>query len=65
MNKFEKQVVAYTSACHGLVHILELTYGAVLISIASEFGASLFILGVLANIMGLTYHADNRRGGVD
>ncbi len=55
MQKFEKQVVAYTSACHGLVHILELTYGVVLISIAQEFGASLFVLGVLANVLGFAF----------
>jgi len=55
MKKFEKQAITYTAACHGLVHILELTYGAVLISIAQEFGASLFALGTLANIMGFAF----------
>ena len=57
MEKFEKQAIAYTSACHGLVHILELTYGVVLISIAQEFGVSLFVLGVLANILGFAFGA--------
>ena len=57
MEKFEKQVVGYTSVCHGLVHILELTYGAVLIGIAQDFRASLFILGVLANVMGFAFGA--------
>ena len=57
MQKFEKQVVGYTSVCHGLVHVLELTYGAVLIGIAQEFGASLFVLGILANVMGFTFGA--------
>ena len=55
MRKFEKQAVIYTSSCHGLVHILELTYGAVLIGIAQEFGTSLFVLGILANIMGFAF----------
>jgi len=55
MEKFEKQAIAYTSACHGMTHILELTYGVVLVSIAQEFGASLFVLGVLANILGFTF----------
>ncbi len=55
MEKFEKQVVGYTSVCHGLVHVLELAYGVVLISIAQEFGASLFILGILANVMGFAF----------
>jgi len=55
MERFEKQAIIYTSACHGLVHILELTYGAVLIGIAQEFGASLFVLGILANVLGLAF----------
>jgi len=55
MKGFEKQAVIYTSSCHGLVHILELTYGAVLIGIAQEFGTSLFVLGTLANIMGFAF----------
>ncbi len=55
MRKFEKQAVIYTSSCHGLVHVLELTYGAVLIGIAQEFGTSLFVLGTLANIMGFAF----------
>jgi len=57
LEKFEKQVVGYTSVCHSLVHVLELTYGAVLIGIAQDFGASLFILGVLANVMGFAFGA--------
>jgi len=55
MKRFEKQAIIYTSACHGLVHILELTYGAVLIGIAQEFGATLFVLGILANVLGLAF----------
>lgn len=57
MERFERQVIAYTSACHGLVHILEVTYGVVLVSIAQEFGASLLVLGVLANILGFAFGA--------
>ena len=57
MERFEKQAIAYTSACHGLVHILEVTYGVILVSIAQEFGASLFVLGVLANILGFAFGA--------
>jgi MFS family permease len=55
MKGFERQAIAYTAACHGMVHVLELTYGVVLVSIAQEFGASLFVLGVLANILGFTF----------
>jgi len=57
LERLEKQVVGYTSVCHGLVHVLELTYGAVLISIAREFGVSLFVLGILANILGFAFGA--------
>jgi len=64
LEKFEKQVVGYTATCHGLVHVLELTYGAVLVSIAREFGSSLFILGVLANVMGFAFGAMSLPTGV-
>jgi len=57
MERFEKQAIAYTSACHGMVHVLELTYGVVLVSIAQEFGTSLFVLGVLANVLGFALGA--------
>jgi len=55
MKKVEKQVVAYTSICHALTHISELTYGVVLIGIAQEFGVGLFLLGVLSNITGFAF----------
>ncbi len=55
MGGIEKQVVTYTSVCHALDHIFELTYGVILISIAQEFGAGLFILGILANIAGFAF----------
>jgi len=55
LGKLEQKAIAYTSACHGLVHVLELTYGAVLIGIAQEFGTSLLVLGVLANVFGFAF----------
>jgi len=55
MERIEKQVVAYTSACHALDHIFELAYGVALIGIAQEFGVGLFFLGVLANIAGFAF----------
>jgi len=55
MERIEKQVIAYTSACHALDHIFELAYGVVLIGIAQEFGVGLFFLGVLANIAGFAF----------
>lgn len=51
----EKVGVAATTVCHTLVHMLELTYGVVLIGISQEFNASLLAVGVVANIFGLAY----------
>lgn len=55
MKVFEKRALIYTAGCHGLIHILELSYGALLIHIATEFGASLFVMGILANVFGLAF----------
>ena len=55
MKVFEKQAIIFTAGCHGLIHILELSYGALLIHIATEFGASLFVMGILANVFGLAF----------
>jgi len=63
MQKFEKRAIVYTSACHGMVHIFELTYGTVLIGISQEFGASLLVLGVLANVFGFAFGATSLPSG--
>ncbi|MBI2830553.1 MAG: MFS transporter [Chloroflexi bacterium] len=55
MNSIEKKVIAYTASSHALCHVFELTYGAVLVSIAREFGVGLFLLGVLANVIGFAF----------
>jgi MFS family permease len=55
MKAIEKRAVFFTAICHALNHIFELTYGVVLIGIAEEFGAGLFILGVLANVAGFAF----------
>ncbi|MFC2013013.1 MFS transporter [Chloroflexota bacterium] len=55
MQKFEKQAIIYTSVCHGMFHVFELTYGTVLIGISQEFGASLLVMGVLANVFGFAF----------
>ena len=55
MKVFEEKAIIYTAGCHGLVHIMELSYGALLIYIATEFGASLFVMGILANVFGLAF----------
>ncbi|RJQ40880.1 MAG: MFS transporter [Dehalococcoidia bacterium] len=51
----QKAGVAATAACHTLVHMLELTYGVVLIGISLEFDASLLAMGIVANIFGLAF----------
>lgn len=53
MKSFERRALGYTCVSHGLVHVVELTYGTVLVAIADEFGASLLALGILANVFGL------------
>ena len=55
MQRIEKQVIAYRSVCHALVHIFELTYGVVLIGIGHEFSVGLFALGLLANVAGFAF----------
>lgn len=63
MKHLEERAITYVAASHGLVHILELTYGAVLIGIALEFGASFLALGVLANIFGFAFGATSLPAG--
>jgi len=55
MKAGEKRAIAFTAICHALDHVFELTYGVVLIGIGKEFGAGLFILGVLANVAGFAF----------
>jgi MFS transporter, FSR family, fosmidomycin resistance protein len=55
MRKSVKLSIGYTTAAHTLVHMLELTYGVVLISIRPEFGVEEVVLGALANVLGFTF----------
>lgn len=50
MNRVETQVVVYTSAAHGMVHIFELAYPAVMVFIMAEFAQGKFAMGIVANI---------------
>ena len=47
--------MAYISTVHGLVHTIELTYAALLSRIDDEFGAGLFVLGIVANGFAFTF----------
>ena len=51
----EKQSIAYVTVLHGLLHVLELAFGVVLIAVAADLGATMLVLGVLANIFGFAY----------
>lgn len=51
----ERRSIAYVSTVHGLLHVLELAYGVVLVALAADLGASLFVLGVIANVFGFAY----------
>jgi MFS family permease len=51
----ERRIIAYTSAAHSLIHILEWTYAALLIKISLEFDIGFFLLGVLGNVFAYTF----------
>jgi len=51
----QRRGLAYVSVLHGLVHVLELSYGVVLVSVAEDLGITLVTLGVLANVFGFAY----------
>ena len=48
-------MVAYISVVHGLIHTVEFSYAALLSRIDSEFGAGLFVLGIIANGFAFTF----------
>ncbi|MFH0941936.1 MAG: MFS transporter, partial [Chloroflexota bacterium] len=64
MRNPERLGIAATATCHALVHMLELTYGVVLIGISLEFNASLLVMGVVANIFGLAFGLMSLPSGV-
>ena len=51
----ERTYVLAASLTHALVHAVELTYAALLLSIGAEFGGDLLLLGVFANIGGFAF----------
>lgn len=51
----ERRIVLYTSAAHGLIHILEWSYAILLLKIGHEFGADFFLLGALGNVFAWTF----------
>ena len=55
MTPTERRIIAYTSAAHSLIHILEWTYAALLIKISLEFDLGFFLLGALGNVAAFTF----------
>jgi MFS family permease len=53
----QNRVVLYTGLAHGVVHMVELTYAALLLRIGDEFGQGAFVLGVIANASAFTFGA--------
>ncbi len=51
----ERRIVLYTSAAHGLTHMLEWSYAVLLLKIGDEFGADFFLLGALGNVFAWTF----------
>jgi len=50
MNPLERRLIAYTSSAHGLVHVAELTYPALLSRIEDDFGVRAVVLGAIASV---------------
>jgi predicted MFS family arabinose efflux permease len=50
MNAAERRLLTYTALAHALIHIIELTYPALLTRIADDFGVRAVILGTIASI---------------
>ncbi|MEE9202364.1 MAG: MFS transporter, partial [Dehalococcoidia bacterium] len=55
LRREEKLLVGYAAVAHGFVHVLELTYAAILPFLLLEFGEGLFVLGVVATFFGLAF----------
>ena len=55
MTPAERRIIAYTSAAHSLIHILEWTYAALLLKISLEFDIGFFLLGALGNVFAYTF----------
>ncbi len=51
----ERRGLTYVSICHGLLHVLELTYGVVLVSVADDLGVTFLVMGIIANVFGFAY----------
>ncbi|MCH8161686.1 MAG: MFS transporter [Chloroflexi bacterium] len=55
MRARQASTVAHISVLHGLIHTVEFSYAALLSRIDDEFGAGLFVLGIVANGFAFTF----------
>jgi len=55
MNPAERRLIGYTAAAHATVHLLELTYPALLTRIEADFGIRAVISGALATVFGWAF----------
>ena len=55
MEKNQGRILGLTTSSHALMHIYELSLAALILAIATEFKASLFAVGVIANVFALTF----------
>jgi MFS family permease len=63
MSSNERRIVAYTSLAHALNHLIEISYPALLVFIAKEFGIGYLFLGAVANAAALAYGLTAPVGG--
>jgi predicted MFS family arabinose efflux permease len=55
MNAEERRIVTYAMAAHGLIHVMELTYPALLSRIEADFGLRAVITGAIATAFGWAF----------
>lgn len=55
MNPDERRIMTYVAMAHGLAHILELTYPAMLTRIEDDFGIRAIFTGTIATIFGWAF----------
>jgi predicted MFS family arabinose efflux permease len=55
MNAEERRIITYIAGAHGLAHIIELTYPAMLSRIEDDFGLRAVITGAIATIFGWAF----------
>ena len=55
MNAAERRLISYIAAAHGLVHVMELVYPALLSRIEEDFGMRSIISGAIATVFGWAF----------